>query len=101
MVGEFGRSHCSRQPTIDWRSKYDIKDSLHCHRDGRCGADSLFGNEQILRLQISVHDAFLVRSGEPADDLVRVMNRLAKCYRPFVKALTKFFAFEQFSNDVR
>ena len=46
-------------------------------------------------------DAAFVRSRESGDNLLGVLNRLARRHRSFVQALAQFLPFEKFTDDVR
>ena len=61
---------------------------------------TIAGDEEILRFQIAMDDVPLVRGGEPASDLRRVIERLARRYRTLPNPRAQRFAFEQLRNDV-
>ena len=62
---------------------------------------TLFGQEDVLRLQIAVDDALLVRGGEAAHDLEAVLNRLACGQGTGRHPRAQRVAVEQFRDRVR
>ena len=57
---------------------------------------TVFGDEQVVGLQVAVDDSFFVRGGESVRDLHSVVDRLAQRQRPAPESLGKRLAFEQF-----
>src|SRR6185436_11304683 len=61
----------------------------------------LAGDEQVLRLQVAVDDAALVRGGKPARDLNRVVDRLGRRDPPLLlQAVAQRLALEQLHHRV-
>ena len=59
------------------------------------------GDQQIRRLQIPMHDAFVVCRGQSACNLNRQLDRLADRQRAVLQPFLKRDAGEQFGNDIR
>src|SRR5262245_44429103 len=59
----------------------------------------VLGDEEILRLEVTMDDSFLVSGSESAGDLLGVLYRAARRQRAFVQLFAQFFAFEQFGHD--
>ena len=57
------------------------------------------GEEDVLRLEVAVDDALVVRGREPARDLDRVVDRLARRHRRPVDSRAERFALEQLGDD--
>ena len=57
--------------------------------------------EEVLGLQVPVHDPLLVRRGEALGDLHRVVDRLAHRQRPAEETRPQRLALEQLRHDVR
>ena len=57
-------------------------------------------DEDVLRLQVAMDDALVVRRGEAARDLGRVVDRLARRQRRAVDPRAERLAFEQLGDDV-
>jgi hypothetical protein len=58
----------------------------------------VLGDEDVVGLEIAMHDPFLVRGADTARDLRRVFDGLARRKRP-LQALAKRDALEQLRND--
>jgi hypothetical protein len=61
----------------------------------------VLGDKKILRLQVTMHDPFLVGGGKSTGDLLRIFNGLARSDCAIIQLCAKLFAFEQFGDDVR
>src|SRR4029453_12289473 len=61
----------------------------------------VLGDEQVLGLEVPVDDPLLVRRGEAARDLDRVIECLARRQSARRQAAAKSFAFEELRDDVR
>ena len=59
------------------------------------------GDEEVLGLQVAVDDALLVRRGQAAGDLDRVVDRLARGQRAARERVAQRLALEQLGDDVR
>ncbi len=62
---------------------------------------AVFGEEEILRLEIAVNDALVVRSGESMRDLNSVIDGFASRKWAALQGLPQRFADEQFGDEVR
>src|SRR5262249_10407076 len=59
------------------------------------------GEEQVLRLQIAMHDPFRVCSCEPVHHLERVIDGLSDRHSAVYQALAQRLSVEQLRNDIR
>src|SRR5882762_750855 len=59
----------------------------------------VFGNKDVLGLQVAVDDSFFVRGRQTADDLLCVFDCFSQRDRHFIETLAKFLAFKQFRDD--
>src|SRR5262249_1459507 len=57
-------------------------------------------DEQVLRLQVTMDDAFGVSGGQPLGDLPSAIHRLSWSDRALFYQLAQLFAFEQFGDDI-
>src|SRR5262249_52851369 len=57
-------------------------------------------DEQVLRLQVTMDDAFGMRGGQSLGDLPRVIDSLSRSDCALLYQLAQLFAFEQLSHDV-
>src|SRR6266571_3747373 len=62
---------------------------------------SIFGDEDVLRLQVAMDDPFLVRSRQTMRNLDRIVDRFAFRLRRAAQSFAQRLAFEQFRDDVR
>src|SRR3984885_9048743 len=62
---------------------------------------SIFGDEQVLWLQVTMDNAFLMRGGQSAGDLHSVIDRLANGKRSTLDLLAQCFSIEQLGNQIR
>src|SRR2546428_5749913 len=62
---------------------------------------AIFGDEDVLRLQVAMDDPFLVRSGQTMRNLDRIVDRFALRLRRAAQSFAQRLAFEQFRDDVR
>ncbi len=62
---------------------------------------AVFGEEQILGLQIAMSDAFRVRRRQPARDLDGIIDGLANGQRVTGQPLSQRLAFQQLGGDVK
>src|SRR5262249_52234776 len=62
--------------------------------------DAVLGHEQILRLQIPMHDPLLVRCRQTLSDLGRVLDGLARWKCSAGEARSQRLSFEQLRDDV-
>ena len=60
----------------------------------------IFGDEDIVGLQIPMNYALVVRRGQPVRQLNPLINRFARAERTLIEQLTQRLAFEQFGHDV-
>src|SRR5262249_28552081 len=56
-------------------------------------------DEQVLRLQVTVDDAFGVSGGQSLGDLPRVINRLSRSDRALLYQFAQLFAFDQLRHN--
>ena len=61
----------------------------------------VFGDEQILRLQIAMNDAFLMGCRQPARDLHSVIDRLAHGHPATLDLLAQRFSLQQLRDQLR
>ena len=61
---------------------------------------AIFGDEQILGLEVAMDDAFFVGGGESVRDLHGVVESFAQGQRSAAQAVAQGLAFEQFGDDV-
>ena len=61
----------------------------------------VLGDEQVLRFQIAMDNAFLMRRGQPARNLHSVINRLAHRQTAPLDLLPQRFAFQQLRDQIR
>src|SRR6266513_3294509 len=62
---------------------------------------AVFGDEEVLRLEIAVNDALVVRGGESMSDLHRVIDVFANREWAALQDLPQGFADEQFRDEIR
>src|SRR5437016_1819465 len=62
---------------------------------------AVFGDEEVLRLEIAVNDALVVRGGQSMGDLDAVVDGFANRERAALQRMTQRFADEQFGDEVR
>src|SRR5262249_15785108 len=60
---------------------------------------AILRDEQVLRLQITMHDAFGMGGGQPVGNLLSVVNNNAHRQRAFVQLFAQYFAFQQFGHN--
>src|SRR6266498_790929 len=60
---------------------------------------AIVSDEQVLRLEITMHDGFFVCGGETQRDLLRVIKCFARRKCAITKKFSQFLAFEQFGDD--
>ena len=60
----------------------------------------VMGDENVLRLQVAMDDAFFVRRGQTAGDLNRVVDRLARGDRTVCHPGAKLVAFDELGDDI-
>jgi hypothetical protein len=61
---------------------------------------SIFGEEQVVRFQVTMDDAFLVRCCQPARDLLGKFNRLAYRHGTGAQTIPKRLAFQKLGHDI-
>src|SRR5215510_6506446 len=62
---------------------------------------SVFGDEEVLWLQVAMHDSLIVRGGQTARNLQGIIDHTAWRQRRAAQPITQCFAIEEFRNDVR
>src|SRR5437870_3808955 len=62
---------------------------------------AIFGDEDVLRLQVAMDDPFLVRSRQTMRNLDRIVDRFALRLRRAAQSFAQRLTFEQFRDDVR
>ncbi len=66
-----------------------------------CLQPPVIRDEDVVWLEIAVDDALVVSDGEPASDLLGVVNRLANGQRAGTQSLAQGGAIQQFADNVR
>ena len=61
---------------------------------------AILRHEDVLGLQVPMHDPFLVRGGQPVSDLEGIVDGLVRGERSLVEAAAERFALEQLLDDV-
>jgi hypothetical protein len=61
----------------------------------------VFGDEEVLRLEVAMNDAFLVRRCQSMRDLNAVINRFANRDWTALQQLAQRAAFQQLGNQIR
>ena len=87
-LGSFTRARCASRRNLPRETEVEDLDS------------TVPGEEEILGLQVAVHDALVVGGGQPACDLGRDVERLSRGQRPAADAVAQGLALEQLRHQI-
>ena len=96
-----GLGSCRRRRQVRLRTRAALGLSQLCQTEVEDLDSPVFGDEEVLGLQIPMHDSLLVRGSEPVRDLQSEVDRLARGKGAASEAGAQRLPFEKLRDDVR